>query len=59
MERISRIASMVTSAEVALSKKMAIIVAESVLNASYSLSGNSSIGMDTSASVEYQRTVST
>jgi len=57
--RISRMASMVTSAEVALSKKTAIIVAPPELKALYSLSGSNSIGTETSDMESYHSTVST
>ena len=58
-ERICLIASMVTSAEVALSKNTATRVESPLLNSLYILSGSSSLGIVISAREEYQSTVST
>ena len=59
MSRMSRMASMVTSSDVAESKNTAIMVAFPWLKASYSLSGSSSMGTDRSARESYHSTVST
>ena len=56
---ISRMASMVRSEEVEVSKNTAIMVALSVLNALYSCWGSSSMGADRSSRESYHRTVST
>ena len=50
---------MVTSSEVAESKNTASMVASSVLNSLYSLSGSSSMGMERSATESYHSTLST
>ena len=57
--RISRMACMVSSAEVELSKNTAISVASSVLKALYSFFGSISMGTDRSAKLVYQMTDST
>ena len=59
MERMERMASIVTSSEVAESKNTAIMVEWSVLNSFQTFSGSSSMGTEMSARSSYQRTVST
>ena len=59
MERISRIASIVSSDEVEVLKKTAITVLWSVLNALYTLSGKNSLGTEMSARLLYHNTLST
>ena len=61
MLRISSMASMVSSAEVVVSKKMAIKVASPSLelNTSLILSGSTSTGTDRSATESYQMTCAT
>ena len=59
MLRIAVIASIVSSEEVEVSKKIASMVLSPELKASYSLEGSISMGTETSAKSSYQRTVST